>query len=216
MVSVSLVQYWGVDLTGPALDDLKRRAKRQLRQRMRALRGAIPAAARRERSLAIAERVLGLPEVGRAGSVALFWPMEEKGEVDLRTVDERCRARGAKIYYPSAGGEGREAGFRLAHAISDMAEAGHGFLEPPANAPGALPGEIGVVVVPALAVSESGHRLGYGAGFYDALLPRFCPPGLSVVVAHDFELLAELPTHDWDVPCDVIVTDARVLRRRAG
>jgi 5-formyltetrahydrofolate cyclo-ligase len=205
-----------VDLTGPALDDLKRRAKRQLRQRMRALRGAIPASARRDRSLAIAERVIGLPEVLGAGSVALFSPMEEKGEVDLRVVDERCRARGARVYYPSAGGDGRKAGFRLVGRLSDLAEAGHGFLEPGSDAPEAGPGEIDVMVVPALAVSELGHRLGYGAGFYDALVPQFSPPALTIVVAYDFELLAELPTHDWDVACDIVVTDARVLRTRNG
>jgi 5-formyltetrahydrofolate cyclo-ligase len=206
-----------VDLSGPALDDLKRRAKRQLRQRMRALRGAIPESALQARNAAIVERVLALPEVGRAGSIALFWPMEDKGEVDLRTVDRCCRARGVKIYYPSgAGRQGKNGTFRLTMAATELAEAGRGFLEPPEDAPEALPGDLGVVVVPALAVSEFGHRIGYGAGFYDALLPSFCPPALSVVVAHDFGLLSELPTHAWDVPCDVVVTDARVRRRTAG
>jgi 5-formyltetrahydrofolate cyclo-ligase len=205
-----------VDLSPPVLEELKRRAKRQLRQRMRALRGAIPPAALRERSAAIAERVLALPEVACAGSIALFWPMEDRGEVDLRTVDERCRARGAKIYYPSATArQGQKGTFRLSLAAAEMAEAGAGFSEPPASAPEPEPGELGVVVVPALAVSELGHRLGYGAGFYDALLPSYCPPALSVVVAHDFELLAELPIDEWDVPCDLVVTDARV-RRAAG
>lgn len=206
-----------MDLSPPALDDLKRRAKRQLRQRMRALRSAIPPKGLRERSAAIVERVLALPEVARTGSIALFWPMEDKGEVDLRTVDERCRARGVKIYYPSAApGQGQKGTFRLTLAVTDLAEAGAGFSEPPANAPEPELGELGVVIVPALAVSELGHRLGYGAGFYDTLLPLFCPPALSVVVAHDFELLAELPTHEWDVPCDVVVTDARVRRTAGG
>jgi 5-formyltetrahydrofolate cyclo-ligase len=33
-----------------------------------------------------------------------------------------------------------------------------------------------------------------------------------IAVAYDFDLLAELPVDEWDVPADVIVTDARVLR----
>jgi 5-formyltetrahydrofolate cyclo-ligase len=201
-----------VDLTGPALDDLKHRAKRHLRQRMRALRGAIPALARGDRSRAIAQRVLGLPEIARADSVALFFPMDEKGEVDLRAVDEHCRAHGARVYYPHAPRGKESAGFRLLETLSDLAEAGHGFLEPPEDAPEARPGEIDVIIVPALAVSETGHRLGYGGGFYDALVPHFSPPAVTIVVAYDFELLAELPTHDWDVACDIVVTDARVLR----
>ena len=210
-----MVYYAVVDLTGPALDDVKRRAKRLIRQRMRALRGAIPGAPRSDRSRAIAERVLALPEVEGARSLASFWPMEDKGEVDLRLVDERCRARGVRLFYPSAvpGNRGESVpGFRLVEHLAEMAEAGHGFLEPREDAPVALPGELEVVLVPALAVSELGHRLGYGAGFYDQVLPRFCPPGVSVVVAHHFELLAELPTDEWDVACDIVVTDARVIR----
>ena len=201
-----------MDIEGPALDDLKRRAKRQIRQRMRALRGAIPVAALRSRSVAIAARLLALPEVAVARSVALFFPMEEKGEVDVRLVDEQCRARGASLYYPSSGGDQGEPGFRRVEALGDLAETGHGFLEPPLDSPKAVPGDLDVIVVPALAVSELGHRLGYGAGFYDTLLPRFCPPARSIVVAHHFALLAELPTQAWDVACDVVVTDSRVIR----
>jgi len=66
--------------------------------------------------------------------------------------------------------------------------------------------------VPALAVASSGHRLGYGSGFYDATLPDFCPPALSIVVAYDFQLLAELPVSAHDIACDIVVTDARLLR----
>jgi 5-formyltetrahydrofolate cyclo-ligase len=32
-----------------------------------------------------------------------------------------------------------------------------------------------------------------------------------VVVAYDFQLLAEVPTLPHDVPCDIVVTDARTL-----
>jgi 5-formyltetrahydrofolate cyclo-ligase len=65
--------------------------------------------------------------------------------------------------------------------------------------------------VPALAVSSAGHRLGYGVGFDDATLPDFCPPAASLIVAFDFQLLAELPTLDHDFACDLVVTDARTL-----
>jgi len=67
------------------------------------------------------------------------------------------------------------------------------------------------VLVPALALDSRGHRLGYGAGYYDRTLPRFCPPAVSIGVAYDFQLLVELPVTEGDVPCDWIVTDTRAL-----
>jgi 5-formyltetrahydrofolate cyclo-ligase len=202
-----------VDFDPAALDALKRRAKRHLRQRMRALRGAVPPEALARRSAAVVERLSGLPEVGAARSVALFWPILGSGEVDLREMDAACRARGARVFYPrmpdAAGGS---IGFARVDSASDLAEAGHGFLEPPGAAPAAVPGELDLVIVPALAVAEAGLRLGYGSGFYDAVLPLFCPPAVSIVVAFEFQLLAELPTTEGDVACAVVVTDARTLR----
>ncbi|HVU01638.1 MAG TPA: 5-formyltetrahydrofolate cyclo-ligase [Polyangiaceae bacterium] len=187
-----------------------RLAKRQLRRARRALRGALPVAARVERSRAIADRLSALPEVQTARGVALFHPMEERGEVDLRGFHDVLRARGVRVYYPTSR-EGAPALVRV-DELSELSEQGQGYLEPSPEAALAEPGAVDVVVVPALAVSESGHRLGYGAGFYDALLPAIAPPALSVVVAFDFELLAELPVDAWDVPCAVVVTDRREIR----
>jgi len=203
-----------VDFDEATLDALKRRAKKQLRQRMRALRGVVPAAARSSRSAAIVDRLLSLPELAGARTIGLFWPMEGRSEVDLGLLDASCRERGATVCYPFIrdGDEGRSTGFSPVSAPSDLVDAGHGFLEPPATAPACRPGELEVIVVPALAVSEQGHRLGYGSGFYDEILPRFRPPALAIVVAYDFQLLAELPSTPHDVPCDIVITDARTIR----
>ena len=71
--------------------------------------------------------------------------------------------------------------------------------------------KVDLIVVPALAVAPTGHRLGYGGGFYDVMLPDFCPPATAVVVAFDFQLVAELPAEPHDVACALVVTDARTL-----
>jgi 5-formyltetrahydrofolate cyclo-ligase len=200
-----------VDLPERELVELRKLAKRQLRKGRRALRAALPVAARAERSRAIVERAGKLAELSRARGVGLFWPIVEKGEVDLRALDHDLRTRGVRMYYPSS----RDAGgpsLALLADPSDLSDEGYGFLEPPAGSVAADPSDLDVIFVPALAVSETGHRLGYGAGFYDALLPRFRSRATMIAVAYDFDLLAELPVDEWDVPADVIVTDARVLR----
>ena len=105
-------------------------------------------------------------------------------------------------------------GFRLTTPPSELVERGRGFHEPPPDAPEAQRGDIDLVVVPALAVAVTGHRIGYGAGYYDATLPDVRPPALAVIVAFDFQLLAELPSEADDVACDLVVTDAGVLDAR--
>jgi len=196
---------------GPDAEALRHRAKAQIRASMRALRSAVPEAARAERSRAIVSRLAALSLFDGAPRVALFWPIVERGEVDLTAFDSLLRARGATLYYPFMAPPPAGHGFARVERVEELEERGRGFREPPRGAPAALPGELDVVVVPALAVSADGHRLGYGAGFYDGLLPAFRPPATALVVAFDFQLLGELPTTTTDVPVDGIVTDSRVL-----
>jgi 5-formyltetrahydrofolate cyclo-ligase len=102
--------------------------------------------------------------------------------------------------------------FRFVEQTGSMLEQGLGFREPSQDAPEASPGTLDAVIVPALAVGPMGHRLGYGAGYYDRTLPAFAPPAVTVAVAFDFQLLAEIPFTAGDVAVSWIVTDTRTLR----
>ena len=193
--------------------ELAVRAKQQLRSRMRALRSAHPEKARAERSARIVERLAALPEFREARAIALFAPLVDRGEVDVRALDAIARQSEKRVYYPTVERSGDRELTALAEleSASELVTRGRRFAEPPEGAPLAARGDIGLVVVPALAVAASGHRLGYGGGFYDAMLPDFRPPAAAVVVAFDFQLIAELPVEAHDVAGDVVVTDARTL-----
>jgi 5-formyltetrahydrofolate cyclo-ligase len=195
-----------------AEDLLRRRVKAELRKRMRGLRKALPASACAERSARIVERLTVLEPIAGAGSVALFWPIEERHEVDLRALDARLRARGVRLAYPAVDPETHAMTFRFVVDPEAMRIEGLGFREPRAEAPTAGDGALDVIVVPALAADPRGHRIGYGAGYYDRALPRFAPPAVTVTVIFDFQLVAEAPVTDGDVPVGWIVSDARVLR----
>jgi 5-formyltetrahydrofolate cyclo-ligase len=194
---------------------LRQRVKAELRKRMRGLRGALPLGACIERSARIAERLLSLESVAHARAVALFWPIEKRHEVDLRSLDARLRERGVRVAYPVIDRDSGAMTFRFAGTPDSMIEQsayGISLYEPSPDQPEAAPGELDVVVVPALAVDPTGHRIGYGAGNYDRTLPRFVPPATSIAVAYDFQLIAEVPATEGDVQVHEVVTDARLLR----
>jgi 5-formyltetrahydrofolate cyclo-ligase len=195
------------------VSQLAEAAKQELRKRMRAVRTAHPAEALRIRSRALVARALTLPVFTAARGVALFFPMEDRKEVDLRELDAEARRLGKRVYYPflEPRGDAMVSGLRLTASLDDLAERGRRFHEPPPDAPLAARGDVDLLFVPALAVAPSGHRLGYGAGFYDSLLPDVCPPAKAVAVAYDFQLLVELPTLPHDVACDLVLTDTRSL-----
>ncbi|MGD0525014.1 MAG: 5-formyltetrahydrofolate cyclo-ligase [Polyangiaceae bacterium] len=193
-------------------DLLRRRVKAELRKRMRGLRKALPVSACAERSGRIIAQLTALEAIARARTVALFWPIEERHEVDLRAFDARLRARGVRVAYPGLDPETQLMTFRFVADPDTMQILGFGFREPSLTDPEAAADELEAIVVPALAADPRGHRIGYGAAYYDRTLPRFAPPAATVAVVFDFQLLAEVPATEGDVTVGWVVTDARVLR----
>ncbi|MEZ4221330.1 MAG: 5-formyltetrahydrofolate cyclo-ligase [Polyangiaceae bacterium] len=191
------------------------RVKKQLRARFRRLRETTPSAAAgaAQRSAAICDRVIELPAWQTAQAIALFSPMPDKGEVDVSPLDQRARSQGKRVAYPfmRPSADGYTTGFAWVDALSALEERGRGFAEPPPDAVVVQPGELDAILVPALAVAPSGHRLGFGIGWYDATLSEFRDSATLVLVAFDFQLLVELPIEEHDVPCHVVVTDERLI-----
>src|SRR5262249_53143492 len=152
------------------------------------------------------ERVVASVPFEQARSVGLYWPMLERGEVDVRGIDRAARERGKQVAYPLLESDSE---MRLAYAVpSSLEERRHGFAEPPEGAPAALADGL-VVIVPALAVDPTGQRIGYGKGFYDRLLARICPPAFAIAVAYDFEVVPEVPATEHDRRVDMVLTDLR-------
>jgi 5-formyltetrahydrofolate cyclo-ligase len=187
---------------------LKHRAKIEIRKRMRALRNSIPAKAREARSEKVVKRVAESSPFEHSSSLALFYPSLEKNEVDVRPLDAIARELGKRIAYPFLEETPGEMTLRLAEPAS-LEERGHGFLEPPPGSPELVADEGLLIIVPALAVATSGHRIGYGKGFYDRLLARVSPPARAMAVAFDFQVLAEIPVTETDRAVHWVMTDLR-------
>ena len=188
---------------------LRVKVKAELRKRLRGVRKAMPIEAALERSSKIIATLEAHPAVIAAKSVALFWPIEARKEVDLRPFDASLRKRGVRIAYPAIDPETDVMTFRFVDDPASLEEQGYGFAEPPPDAHHAT--ELDVVIVPAVAVDPSGHRIGYGAGYYDRTLPKYAPPAVSIAVAYDWQLVAEVPATEHDVRAAFVVTDTRSI-----
>jgi 5-formyltetrahydrofolate cyclo-ligase len=199
----------GHDFDPATVAELSRRAKVALRQRARGVRASIPLSGAAERSRAIVERLKTLEPLLGARSIALFDAMAAKREVDVRSLDGWARERGASVVYPSMDRAAWAMTFRDPGDPDAMQDRGFGFREPDPSAPEAT--EIDVIVTPALLVDGRGIRLGYGGGFYDRALAQHKPRSRAVCVVYEFQLAADLPRAEHDVPVDLVVTDERVL-----
>ena len=82
-----------------------------------------------------------------------------------------------------------------------------GILEPVGPAVSDLQ-TVDLILVPGVAFDRNRNRLGRGKGYYDKLLPHFPKETLKIGVCFDFQLIDRVPTNDWDVPMDVVVTNS--------
>ena len=77
----------------------------------------------------------------------------------------------------------------------------------PAAAETVEPGEVAVWILPGLAFTTGGKRLGYGGGWYDRLLAAAGDDAVKIGVAHDFQVVDDLPVAAHDIFIDRVVAD---------
>jgi 5-formyltetrahydrofolate cyclo-ligase len=83
----------------------------------------------------------------------------------------------------------------------------------PVNGEAIDPGEIDVIVTPAVAFDRWGRRVGYGGGFYDRFLPKTRDDAARIGIGFVVQLVDEdLPNGHFDLRVDAVVTDAAVVR----
>jgi 5-formyltetrahydrofolate cyclo-ligase len=197
--------------------------KRALRREMGARRAALPESERRARSEAATARLLALPELGARGGRTIAGYVAAKGEIDPAPALAAAAADGATVALPRVAGE-FEDGARLRFHRADagpLVPGRYGLLEPAATAPEIALEALDVVIVPGLAFDAGGRRLGFGGGYYDG---AFAGAGggtagrrpTLIGLSYDFQIVPRCPAATGDVPVDLVVTDARVLRPAGG
>jgi 5-formyltetrahydrofolate cyclo-ligase len=93
---------------------------------------------------------------------------------------------------------------------ADLVPGPLGIPQPPASAPEISPG---LLLVPLLAATLAGVRLGQGGGYYDRTLAmlRARGPVLAVGIAWEVQIADTLPENAWDQRLDMIATPARLV-----
>ena len=138
----------------------------------------------------MAQALFSLPQWQRAGAVLAFAAMPD--EPDTAEILRRALADGKRLLRPGA----------------------FGSQEPPADLPAADPAgyAAALALVPCLAASRDGVRLGRGGGYYDRFLAHY--KGAGLLLCPEALLLDELPCDDWDARFapENILTEKGILR----
>jgi 5-formyltetrahydrofolate cyclo-ligase len=70
--------------------------------------------------------------------------------------------------------------------------------------------EVDLLLMPLLAVDQTGQRLGYGKGFYDRMLQKMRPEVVKIGVSWFEPQLESLPSEPWDKSIDACISPAGI------
>lgn len=185
-----------------------RELKKRLRAAALARRDALDPGWRIEASLDMAQAA-GLVGAGPGAVVSGFWPM--RSEVDVRPLMFALMERGARLCLPAIL-DSTTIVFRELVRGAALVEMGFGTHGPGAEA-AVLDPE--TMLVPLAAFDARGHRIGYGAGYYDRAVERLHARGLEprlIGIAFDCQLVGEVPDEEHDVRLGEILTESGLRR----
>jgi 5-formyltetrahydrofolate cyclo-ligase len=186
-------------------------AKAAIRRDARARRDALPPDMRAAAAQAIAARPFPVA-VSPGMIVSGFMPM--KSEINPLPLMRALADAGARLALPVVAGRGKPLVMR-AYALGETLGAGvWGIREPKPDAPEVLPD---VVIVPLLVFARDGHRIGYGAGYYDMTIAGLRAKKTIHAVGIGFaaQEIASVPSTPRDARLDLVLTEREVIDCRA-
>ncbi len=173
--------------------------KQEIRSEMR-LRQKDFAASGKEmtEAAAIWAKVENLPEFISAGTVLLYMSIE--GEVPASRFIEKWHTT-KRILIPKVAGDDL---LLFEYDPDRLTEGYRGIPEPSEDAVQAKYPEVDLAIVPGVAFTRSGIRLGRGKGFYDRLLPHLACPKAGICFS--YRIIPDIPTDFWDITLDKVIS----------
>lgn len=147
-----------------------------------------------------------------------FYPFETEPQINIEKEarDEPYQVAYVRIVdWKSGHMEAREARRDLPEQWEEYElKNGARIFQPKATQAECISDRVAVVLVPGLAFTKDGLRLGRGAGFYDRYLKQNSG-ALRVGVAFETQIAGDIPTEPWDEPLDLLLTDEGIYSTKS-
>jgi 5-formyltetrahydrofolate cyclo-ligase len=138
-----------------------------------------------------------------------------RSEVETGLLLRHCLQEGKSVLVPkSLPEQSRLLAVAITNPATDLLPGFRGIPEPvPSLVERSLlhPQSIEVSIIPGAVFAHSGHRLGYGGGYYDRFLAQEALPSYRIGLAFSLQLVEHIPVLLHDVPMDMLITEKEIL-----
>lgn len=161
---------------------------------------AVSLQSRAEQSQKICEKIAQTLKL--CGNVLCFMPLGD--EVDIRPVFDVIRSRGGCVILPYCVDDENMILKRYDEGAALVQDAKRVFA--PLDGEEVSPNAIDEALIPAVALTTSGKRLGRGGGFYDRLIPNLRQTTTKAGICFHHRIAEELPTEQHDALVDMVIS----------
>lgn len=141
--------------------------------------------------------------------------MAIKQEANLIEFIQQAWKDGKNIYAPrvdrleTSANYDNTMDFYAIHNLSELEQGSFGVLEPIQSAHKYIPKEPTILLVPGVAFSKNGNRIGYGKGYYDRYLNVYKGMLHPIGIAYEMQLLEAFQAEEQDIPMTELITEKR-------
>lgn len=186
------------------------KTKQEIRKEIKLLRSRMTEAERKEKSGRIVKLIRETAVY--AGADCMLCYVSLPTEVCTEELIRQALLDGKRVAVPRVFGSEME--FYYIGGWQDLRPGCMGIMEPASHCEpvcirhGAAGGRLVPVIVPGLAFTRDGSRIGYGGGYYDRYFAD--KEGFYMIgAAYDFQILDQLPTGGHDVRMDCVITEKK-------
>jgi len=181
--------------------------KKSLRKIMKERLAALSDKEIKEKSEEITDRLFMSDEWKQAKTIGIT--ISRPREVDTKRIIEKAWKFGKKVAVPKCYPEDKTMVFRLINSFSQLENVYYNLFEPIEKDTEEInKNDIDLIIVPGLAFSERGERLGFGGGYYDRFLMDYNNKFLSL--AFDIQIISMIPMDKHDIIIPKIITESHV------
>jgi 5-formyltetrahydrofolate cyclo-ligase len=179
--------------------------KTETRKVLKSARASIPEATRIGYANCITEQVLKLDEINNARTIFIY--ISYASEVHTHALIKALLDAGKTLAVPKiVNSNTMEA--ETFSSWENLIPGELGILTPADSTP--CDGPFDVAITPGLGFTLSGHRMGFGRGYYDKWFAQN-KVRHKIALAFEVQLVDEIPVEDTDMPMEKIVTEKRVI-----
>jgi 5-formyltetrahydrofolate cyclo-ligase len=186
--------------------------KSSIRKSILSLREQLPFVVRAAYSAAITERLLQLPQYRQAGTVLGY--MNFGAEFASELWIQQVLADGKKLALPRVNHHTNQLDLYWVDDLETQLEMGLWKIREPVvercERLAAL-NEVEFALLPGVAFTRNGARLGYGGGYYDKLLAHITHQPTLAAAAFELQIIEHIPQEATDVKVGWIITEQEII-----